>query len=272
MYEKITILNGKNKGPTSIIIGGVHGNETCGVNAIKKILPKLKIDAGKLIIVYGNPKAIIKNVRYIDSNLNRLFRPYNLLIKQEKVSYEYKRVKILKKYLKQSDYLLDIHASFTPKSKRFIICEKNASEIVKYLPFNLIVNGFDSIQPGGTDYFMNKIGKVGICVECGYMNDPQSNTVAEQSVFDFLVATGNITGKSKIRKQNLLKIYKIYKSKTNIFLLKKKFSDFEEVKKGQIIGIDGSREVLSTKKSIILFAQDTNKIDDEAFLLGVATI
>ena len=182
MYENIKILKGKRKGPTSIIIGGIHGNETCGVNAVKKIFSTLKIDAGKVIIAFGNPKAIIKKLRFVESNLNRLFRPSKQLSKKEKSSYEYSRMLFLKKYLKQSDFLLDIHASFTPKSRRFIICENNANKIIKYLPFNLVVNGFDAVQPGGTDYHMNKIGKIGICVECGYKDDPKSNFIAEKAI------------------------------------------------------------------------------------------
>ena len=268
MYENIKILKGKRKGPASIIIGGIHGNETCGVNAVKKIFSTLKIDAGKVIIAFGNPKAIIKKLRFVESNLNRLFRPSKQLSKKEKSSYEYSRMLFLKKYLKQSDFLLDIHASFTPKSRRFIICENNANKIIKYLPFNLVVNGFDAVQPGGTDYHMNKIGKIGICVECGYKDDPKSNFIAEKAIKNFLIATKNIVGNKIQKLQKKIKIYKLYKSKSNIFSLSKKFNDFEIIKKGQKIGIDGNREIRAGKKSIILFAQNTQKIGEEAFLLG----
>ena len=40
MFEEITQLTGKEKGPASIILAGVHGDEKCGVEALKKILPK----------------------------------------------------------------------------------------------------------------------------------------------------------------------------------------------------------------------------------------
>jgi succinylglutamate desuccinylase len=268
MYEKVIILKGKKNGPTSMIIGGIHGNETCGVTAINKILPTIKIDAGKLIIAYGNPRAIQKKVRFIDSNLNRLFRSPSLLSKKEKKSYEYKRALFLKKYLNQAKYLLDIHASFTPKSRGFIICEKNAARIRKYLPQSVVVNGFDNVQPGGTDFYMNKIGNVGICIECGYKDDPKSTQVALKSINSFLIATGNIKEKIFINKQKIIRIYKQYKTKTNNFLLAKNFNDFDIVKNGQLIATDGYEEIKASKKSIILFALNTKNIGDEAFLLG----
>ena len=172
------------------------------------------------------------------------------------------------KYLRKADYLLDIHASFIPKSRSFIICEKNATKIRRYLPQVTVVNGFDEAQPGGTDSYMNKIGKVGICVECGYKDNSKSTRVALESIRYFLIATGNIRARTSINKQKIIKIYKLYKTKTNNFVLAKKFDDFDIVRKGQLIGTDGYKEIRASQKSIILFALNIAKKGEEAFLLG----
>ena len=268
MYEKVIKIVGKEKGETSMIMVGVHGNEICGVKAIQKILPSLKINKGTLFIAFGNPRAIKKNVRYTESNLNRMFKDKKYLSKEDLKSYEYKRAQFLKKYLDQTIALLDIHASYTPKSRPFIICESNANEIIKYLPTNLIVTGFDKVEPGGTDYYMNSIGKIGICFECGYLGDAKSDMRAEQSIFAFLSARGHIKNQAKIKKQSYIRMYKIYMAKTEKFTLSKKFKDFEKITKKQIIGLDGKRKIKATKNSIVLFARNTNKINEEAFLLG----
>ena len=63
MKEELTIITGKNKGPKSIILAGVHGNETPGIQAFKNLLPKLVIDNGDVTFIYANPNAIEKNVR-----------------------------------------------------------------------------------------------------------------------------------------------------------------------------------------------------------------
>ncbi|MFH1145855.1 MAG: succinylglutamate desuccinylase/aspartoacylase family protein [bacterium] len=268
MFEEITQLIGKGKGPISIILAGVHGDEKCGVEAVGKILPNLKIERGKVLFCYGNPRAIEANQRFTEINLNRMFKSDDLLSKNEKESYEYKRAQFLKNYFNQADALLDIHASFTPNSKPFIICEANAKGIIEYLPVDLIVSGFDKVEPGGTDYYMNSIGKIGICVECGYLGNHESAKIAEESIFAFLKARGHITNDANPRKQSYVRVYDLYMTKTDNFTLSKPFDDFEEISKDQIIGTDGEKEIRVEKESVILFARNRKQVGDEAFLLG----
>lgn len=268
MYENIIELHGKKDGPSSMILVGVHGDERCGIEAIGKILPSLKIQRGRVLIGYGNPKAVEQNVRFVESNLNRLFRPDSELSSEQKSSYEYSRVQFLKKYFNQADVLFDVHASSIPNSERFVICEKNAKEIVKYLPVNLLVSGFDNVEPGGTDYYMNSMSRIGICLECGFKGDLQSTQMAEESILAFLKARGHIANNLVSQKQSYVKVYKKYFAKTNSFTLSKPFANFEVVKKNQLIGIDGQEEVRATKQSLILFAHNASNVGDEVFLLG----
>lgn len=270
MFEEIIRLEGAKRGLTSIILAGVHGNEKCGVEALSKIPPNLKIKSGLVLFGYGNPRAIEMNQRFIETNLNRMFKRDGLLSKNEKASYEYKRAQFLKKYLKQADALLDIHASSTPNSRPFIICEANAQGITKYLPADFVVSGFDNVECG-TDYYMNSIGKIGICIECGYLGDPKSTQMAEESIFAFLKARGHITNGLIPRDQSYARIYEKYYAKTADFTLSKLFDDFEEIAKGQIIGTDGDKDVQAEKDSIILFASNQKQIGGEAFLLGEKT-
>lgn len=266
--EDIITIKGEESGPTSMILVGVHGNERCGVEAIQKLLPKLRIDKGTVHIGYGNPRAIEQGVRFIEVNLNRMFKSDDTLSVEQKNSYEYGRAQYLKEYMDQADVLLDIHASSNSESRIFAICESNADEIIKYLPVPLIVSGFDTIQPGGTDWYMNMIGKIGICVECGYLADPSATIVAEESILNFLVARGHNIGKTNRQEQRRIHVYELYYSKTDSFKLTKVFYDFEEINKGDVIGIDGEESVVVEKDSIILFAHDRDKRGEEAFLLG----
>lgn len=268
MYRNFIQITGKKSGPTSIILAGVHGDEKCGIEAFENILPALKIERGTVLFGFGNPRAIAAGKRFTESNLNRMFKNAHLLSRKEKNSYEYKRARLLKSYLKQADTLLDIHASFTPNSKPFIICEANAEKIIKYLPVNLVVSGFDQIQPGGTDYFINSIGKIGICIECGHLGDPKTTKMAEKSINAFLKACGHISNDLKPTKQSYVRMYDLYKTKNRNFTLSKPFSDFEKVLKGQTIGMDGKNEVKADKNSLILFARNRKRIGEEAFLLG----
>src|SRR3989339_196918 len=268
MFEKIIQLNGREKGTISIVLVGVHGDEKCGVEALEKILPNLEIERGTVLFGYGNPRAIETNKRYTEVNLNRMFNHNEQFTTSEKESYEYGRAQFLKNYLNEAEALLDIHASSIPNSKAFAICEANAKEIVKFFPINLVVSGFDKVEPGGTDYYMNSIGKVGICLECGYMKDPQSIKIAEESVFAFLKARGHIKNNLIPQKQAYVRMFKKYFAKTDKFTLSKLFENFEVLKENQLIGIDGQEEVKTSKQSLILFAHKGTKVGDEVFLLG----
>lgn len=171
--NKPIIIESNQPGPTVVILGGVHGNETCGVEALKT-LHNITIDRGTLILIYGNPQAIEQNVRYVEQNLNRMFCDDAGLTSELKVSYEYQRSREILPYLHAADYSLDLHASFTPDSEPFIICESNALALVQYLPQDRVCYGFTRLEPGGTDGYMNELGKVGICIECGYLADPKN--------------------------------------------------------------------------------------------------
>jgi len=268
MFEEITQLKGKEQGTTSIVLVGVHGDEKCGAEALENILPTLEIERGTVLFGYGNPRAIEANNRFTEVNLNRLFKKDDLLSKSDKDSYEYGRAQFLKNYLKKADALLDIHASSIPNSKSFVICEANASEIVRYFPIDLVVSGFDKVEPGGTDYYMNSIGKVGICLECGYMKNPQSVKIAEESIFAFLKARGHMKNNLVPQKQAYVQMFKKYFAKTDKFTLSKPFENFEVLRENQVIGIDGQEEVKTSKRSLILFAHNGTKVGDEVFLLG----
>lgn len=268
MFEEIIKIDGKETGPTSIILVGVHGDEKCGINALENILPSLIIEKGSVLFVYGNPRAIVSNERFTEINLNRMFKNEDLISNLEKTSYEYERAQFLKKYLNQASALLDIHASFTPDSKPFIICEKNAKEIIKYLSVDVIVSGFDQVEPGGTDYYMNSIGKIGICLECGYLGNSESTEIAEKNILAFLKARGHILNNLKTIKQSYIHMYDLYMTESNNFTLTRQFSDFEEISKNEILGIDGDKEIKAEKDSVILFARNRERAGEEAFLLG----
>ncbi|MES3004660.1 MAG: succinylglutamate desuccinylase/aspartoacylase family protein [Patescibacteria group bacterium] len=268
MYEEVIKKTGANPGPKSVVFAGIHGNEKCGVLAFEKVLKDLNIENGEVTFVYGNPRAIEQDVRFTEVNLNRMFKPEEGMTLDEKNSYEYNRAQYLKQFLNQSDFLLDIHASFTLDSKPFVICEPNANDIVQYLPFDLVVHGFDEHEPGGTDYYMNKIGKIGICVECGYLGDTKSTDIAVETIYSFLKAVGHIESVLSVGEKDYISVYYLYHTKTDNFRITKDFRDFEEIMQGTLIAMDGDTEVRADRDCYIIFARNRNKIGDEGFLLA----
>ncbi len=269
--EGVKTIKSENTGKKVAIFAGVHGNEVCGVKAFGEVVPNLKIDRGEVQFVLGNLRAIERNVRQTDMNLNRVFRPDADLSDKEKETYEYNRSRELMKILDKSDYLLDIHSFSNKIGTPFIICEPKSFDVAKKLPFDLVSNGWDKLEPGGTDYYMNKIGKNGICVECGQHSDDKSVAKAKESVFSFLKIMG-IIDDPKIevaeREQRKVEVNYIYITKSD-FRPSRDFFDFEPIKKGELIGTDGNSEIKALVDGYIIFCKKCEVGGKEAFLIGV---
>lgn len=257
-------------GKTTTIVAGIHGNEICGIQAFEKIIPNIKISSGKVNFVYGNLQAIEKNVREIDVNLNRIFRPDSELNTEEKKSYEYSRAKKIKEIFDQSDALLDIHSSRNENSIPFAIVAKQSFEIAQKMPFKIRSSGWDEVEPGGTDDYMNRQNKINICAECGYNLDPEAAQRAQNIIKIFLKLMGNIDQDIEFYngEQKLIHAYYIYHTKTDDFKLNKKFKDFEFIKKDTLIGTDGQEKIIAPEDSYIIFALNKDQIGEEAFILG----
>ncbi len=263
------VKKGPKEGKTSVILACVHGNEPCGILAFESILALLTIESGTVIFQIGNPRAVEQNIRFSEMNLNRAFKDENDFSEKEKNTYEYNRAKELKSLLDTADALLDIHSSKNAGSKRFIISEHYNSSIVEQLPFDMIVSGFNEFEPMGTDGYMNTKNKIGICIECGQHDDPESQIKAQESIYNFLIAMGHVQGNVIKHNQEKLAITFLYKNKNENFKLAKVFNDFEDIEKDTLIGYDGEIEIFSPYKSKILFAHDIpTGIEQECFLLA----
>lgn len=262
-------FRGEQDGPTSIVLVGTHGWEMTGVHAADRVFPGLAIARGRVIFGYGNPNAILAGVRGTEADLNRMFKPDEDLTDEQKRSYEYQRAQYLKNFLGQSDVLLDVHDTRNPEGVPFIICEPNGFAVARYLPADNIVSGFDEIEPGGTDYWMNQNGRVGICIECGPREEAETIDRAEDAMRKFLGAQEHIDRELTTQEgQRRFRLFKIYITNVD-FTRAKPYADFETIKKGQVIGTDGGENVVAEKEAIILFAHsDSTEPGDDPFLLA----
>ncbi|MBL1434440.1 succinylglutamate desuccinylase/aspartoacylase family protein [Candidatus Wolfebacteria bacterium] len=264
----ISVMTGLSTGKRLVVMVGTHGNETCGPLMLRERFSEIQIQRGEVIFIEGNPRAIEENVRYIDENLNRMFRAVDSYSAKERESYEFKRAQELKPLLSSCDALLDIHSSGTKDTVPFVICEQNSFEIVKEFPFEIVSYGFDQIEPGGTDTYVNENGGNGICIECGYHYDPKAKDRSWESLKDFLIINGAIDGELNTpRDQMVVNSNYLYKTKVN-FRLHKYFADFEEIREGDFIGTDGNEKIHAPKDGLIIFARNREDSGEEAFIVG----
>ncbi len=264
--DSIIVKEGVENGPTVTVFGGVHGNERVGVLAIQKAIKELEIVKGKVIFVFANPSAIEKDVRQIDKNLNRLFLEDN-----HGDAYEDQRARELMEILNSSVALLDIHAVNNPKAPSFVITESNAFDIVKEMDFEIVTSNWYIHEPGATDAYMFRNGKIGICIECGYLKQASENVdLAFSSILVFLQYFGLITEKQSgfNRSQAYMSVEKIVKKQSDNFHFEKEYSDFDSLEKGELFAKDGQQEYVAEEGQYILFPRSNKSVGEEVFTLA----
>ncbi len=264
------ILKGTESGKDLVILAGVHGNETCGIQAFEEVLPKLRIERGTVTFILGNPRAIEKGVRFTEVNLNRMFRPDSELPESVFPTYEYQRSRELMPLLEGADAVLDIHSSGTKESIPFTISTKSNLSISKQFGFPIASYGWDSVEPGATDDFVDRAGGHGFCIECGYHDDPDAVQRSKDAIYTFLAEYNAISPVQKPLSDfgRVIKVTGLYKSKTD-FVPTCSFSDFEPVLGGVILGTDGGNPVVMPANGIVIFVRARQSSEEEAFIFGV---
>lgn len=124
-----------------LVIGGLHGNEPLGLEVCRR-LEKLKLPY--IDVLYGNPTAIKKNIRFIDEDLNRVF-PGN-----PKGSLEAKRASEIMKICRKYDFVIDFHNTYCPDNDCTFLGSKSreAFQLPGFLGLDKIVlaDAYDSIN------------------------------------------------------------------------------------------------------------------------------
>jgi uncharacterized protein len=218
-------------GPRLVVLGAVHGDETCGTRAIERVVAE--IDAGTLPLVAGrvtfvpvtNPLAYAERRRAGDRNLNR-----KLLPTATPRQYEDHVANWLCPLLAAHEVLLDLH-SFRAPGTPFVFLGPldNAGPLEPYaqaareealavrLGVGRAVDGWlatyasgiakrremaaafpdavldlDPAYGIGTTEYMRSVGGCAVTLECGQHDDPASVEVAYRAVVNTLAHLGLI--------------------------------------------------------------------------------
>lgn len=178
-----------------LIVIATHGNERIGVEVVKNLV-KQKLDYFFDYLV-ANPKALRKNVRFIDSDLNRSY-PGNDKSDRYEEKLAKKNIKIAKRY----KYVIDLHEAMLG-TKNFIIIPRNKLDInfpLDFINLDTVLLWPDPKGPLGSclkntielEFGMKgknreividkavRIVKEFICLSCGLDNCPKVKTKKKQ--------------------------------------------------------------------------------------------
>jgi succinylglutamate desuccinylase len=261
-------IKAEHPGPTFLIIGGLHGNEKTGIQIVKNLKVKfeagdLKLLKGRLLLALGNLKAIELGERGSKplSDLNRAFH-LDLEDRKPDGTYEDERARQIAPLMKETDVLIDLHATNKP-SEPFLACfgTPDYQEVYQYLLCKKVLADPLFIIGGGpttsTDYVDHYAG-LGVAFETGQANDtsriPEVQTQVENVLKHFGMLSGDILGETRTDQD-------VYETTEAITLTEKDFEyadgfgkgSWQPFKAGDTLGHHGTEPLIPDYSGVIVF-------------------
>lgn len=301
MHFQSIAFSGLAPGPRLIVLGAVHGNETCGTRAIRRIVPE--IEAGALNIVAGrvsfvpvaNPLAYARGQRTGDRNLNR-----NLAPTDAPVEFEDHVANWLCPLLAAHDALLDLH-SFHTAGEPFVMLgpENNAGALEPFaraaeetalalrLGVRRFVDGWlDTYAAGvaqrqgsaadarygvGTTEYMRAHGGIALTLECGRHDDPHAPEVAYRAIRGALAHLGisDEAPPTPPAATEALRLYRVVDRAHAGDMLARAWASFDPVRAGETVGTrhDGT-PVAAERDGYVVFPNPDAAPGQEWFYLA----
>jgi len=294
---------GLSSGPKLIVLGAVHGNETCGTEAIRRLLQELeqgtlRIEPGTLTMVpIANPLAYLFKRRHGDRNLNR-----NMRVTDVPQDFEDQVGNVLCPLLQAHDVLLDLHSFHTPGVPFALIgpCNnpgdlqpfskaKAEESMALRLGVKRFVEGWletyaqgvmdrqargaaASLDYGvGTTEAMRRYGGIAITLECGQHEDEQAPQVAYDAVRLTLAHLGMVAdaAPSPTNEPEVIRLYQVVDRLHPDDRFSRNWRSFERIKRGEVLAYrHDCSELTADKDGWIVFPNPTAQVDQEWFYLA----
>lgn len=280
MLEK-HLINSPIHGVQLLILGAIHGNETAGTIACRRLLDEL--DNGLLQLLKGsltimplcNPLAFEKKCRFIEENLNRVINIY-----EHPATYEQELANEIAPQIANADVILDLHSTHCPNDKPFAFLDYPdaiAQQIITNLPIDYVLEGWpeiyalaEEINDYSTLRYAHDHGATGTTIECGYHFAHQAAEVAYQAIINTLQSLGMITGFSTPNKNQKNIVMKSYIIKEKAGRLSQNYSHLDAITQGETIAIyDDGEKLTASEDCYILIPNHEATIGTEWFYLGI---
>lgn len=260
-------------GPTVTIMGGVHGNEVCGVEAFywlkTSFLKEHNVAKGKIYIVLGNYKAVDQHTRYVEEDMNRLFG----LGGRARDSFEKRRVQQIEQILDESNYFLDIHSTSSPSVP--MTCSYESAdhlELCSALGVEYMTTGWGgNVEGMASDEYLGYRNGLGILVECGSHYDDEAIQFAKQAVLRFLNHLEIIDSDTKpIEKpaQHIRIQETIYPESKNFKFTVPEIASFVPVHEGDTFAVDEGKKYTSPLNGLLVMPSKVIEPGKEACFLA----
>ncbi len=189
-----------------LFIAATHGNEGFSVEVFKKLekdLPPKKYNYDWII---GNEKAYPKNLRFIDTDMNRA-APGNL----KSSKYEEKRAAEITKLSKKYDFVIDVHGTNSDLDIVTIIPYPTLTNIIlaNLIPVNnhVIWYAEESKKKGPLAQYT---GCPAIELECGPKNDKKTQDILYNVLSEFIININSQMNQNLIANVNKNNFFYVY--------------------------------------------------------------
>jgi succinylglutamate desuccinylase len=264
-------IEGKAPGPTVVFFAGIHGNETSGVFALKKVLANIdaSLVKGTIYGISGNLNALKKHKRYVKDDLNRLWTKQQIKNIKGKTVLNADETELIELF----DLLNNILKANTPPFY-FIDLHTTSSKTLPFITINdalinrrfseqfplPIVLGIEEYLNGPLLSYINQLGYVSLGFESGQHDDFSAITNSIAFIYLTLVYAGvlqehTVTDFQKHFQQlkqqanntdavfEVVYLHRIHRDEH--FKMLNGFKSFEPVKKGTALALSNAVEVSS---------------------------
>jgi len=290
-------FRGTHAGPTLIIMGGIHGNEPAGVLAARRVVSKLEelrfTLGGEVVLLAGNTRALERDMRYVDADLNRLWTSENV----QKIKAGTSSRGEISEALEQRELLGEIEAAIARARGEIFFVDLHTTsapgkpfatvgDTLRNRRFALnfpvtIVLGLEEQIDGTLLEYANNLGLITLGLEAGQHLEPASANHHEATIWIACQATGNLgrhdipefeayysllaraTGGKRVVEVR----YRHAISPEENFRMEPGFNNFQPVAKGQVLARDRNGEIASKEKGLVLLPL-YQSLGDDGFFVG----
>jgi len=284
-------------GASLIVFGSVHGNESSGVRAIKRVLPKLenlkeKLN-GRVYLLAGNTRALQKGIRFIDADLNRHWtrdniknnRPESKIFTNHAEDHEQTELlEILENILKTAKaevFAMDLHSTSAGGVPFATVGDtlRNRSFAQKF-PVTILL-GIEEQLEGTILEFLNNRGVVTFGYEAGQHYAESTVDNHEALIWLGLINAGILSKDDFAEFEKHFEIlreatgrpcvveirYRHAITETDEFKMELGFENFQPVKRGAFLAEQKSGAVYANETGLILMPL-YQTLGEDGFFLG----
>jgi succinylglutamate desuccinylase len=290
-------IRGGHAGPTLLCIGGLHGNEPAGVEALARVLaglgPRAASLRGDFVALAGNREALALGRRFVDRDLNRAWsdeRIDRLRAAPEEVTNaeDHEQLELLDAIegvvarARGPVYLLDLHTTSGRGGPFTAFGDTLANRnLASHIPVPMIL-GLEELVDGTLLAFLGRHGIVGVSYETGQHAEPRA---VDRAVAGVWLTVGSVGLLEEIHLPEAAEGRKLLVHDTghlpgamemtyrkdvaplDDFAMDPGYENFHPVKAGQVVAHDVHGPVLVERDALLLMPLYQAQGEDGFFLI-----